>query len=86
MHGLLDPSVVALAVHAACGDNDGAEEVVAKLKEHGLRESQLDLAVSVARCARRRAARGSGAGCGGCGTGCVDRGSVRGLTMVGPDK
>lgn len=55
MHALLHPSVVALvtlAAHAACGDNDGAEEVVAKLKEHGLRESQLDLAVSVARRVR----------------------------------
>jgi hypothetical protein len=55
MHALLHPSVVALvtlAAHAACGDNDGAAEAVAKLKEHGLRESQLDLAVSVARRVR----------------------------------
>lgn len=55
MHALLHPAVVALvalAAHAACGDNDGAEDVVAKLKEHGLRESQLELAVSVARRVR----------------------------------
>lgn len=55
MHALLHPSVlalVALTAHAACGDNEGAAEVVAKLRQHGLRESQLDLAVSVARRVR----------------------------------
>ncbi|MFZ5558448.1 MAG: hypothetical protein ACOZDY_17310 [Pseudomonadota bacterium] len=62
MHALLHPSVVvlvALAAHAACGDNGGAEEVVAKLRAHGLRESQLDLAVSVApgACATPRGSR-----------------------------